>query len=133
VSETFTDRGLFASLRHLLGTSLEIAQVRLELLGTEIELEKRRIFDQLLQAAIALMTLGVGLALFCGFVLMLFWEHYRLAASGVLAAAFLTAGALLLRQARQSTKSPESLFSASLAELKRDRVGLQPTPPDEKR
>ena len=68
------ESGLFASVRRMLGTVLEIAQVRLELLGTEVEFEKRRLLDGLLWGALGLMVVGVGLVLACGFVILLFWE-----------------------------------------------------------
>ncbi|MHB8948325.1 MAG: phage holin family protein [Rhodoferax sp.] len=76
--------GFFASLRRLLGTVLEIAHVRLELLGIELELEKRRLLDALLLGLLALLMAGVGLVLLCGFIILLFWEGYRLAAVGVM-------------------------------------------------
>lgn len=123
--------GLFASLRRLLGTLLEIAQVRLELLGTELELEKRRIFDGLLLWLVALMMLGVSLVLLCGFIILLFWDGYRLAAVGVMALLFLTIAAWLARAARHRLQSPNGMFSASLAELQRDYAGLQPSEPHE--
>ena len=52
--------GLMASLRQLLDTLLEIAQVRLELISTELELEKRRWFDALWLAALAFVWFAVG-------------------------------------------------------------------------
>ena len=116
--------GLFASLRRLLATVHEMAQVRLELLGTEVELEKRRLFDGLLWGAVALLVLGVGLVLLCGFVILLFWEGYRLAAVGVMALLFLAGGALLMREMRQRLRNPTGMFNASVAELKRDRAEL---------
>jgi len=118
--------GMLASLRRLLGTVFEIAQVRLDLLGTELELEKRRVFDALLSGLVALLMLGVGLVLLCGFIILLFWEGYRLAAVGVLALLFLAAGAWLVHAARHRLQSPNGMFDASLAELRRDRAGLQP-------
>jgi len=117
--------GLFASLRRLLGTALEMAQVRLELLSTEVELEKRRLFDSLLRAAIGLSLLGVGLVLLCGFLILLVSENYRLAALGVMALLILIAAVLLLGSARQRLRSPKGVFSASVSELERDRSGLQ--------
>jgi uncharacterized membrane protein YqjE len=63
--------GLMASLRQLLGTLLEIAQVRLELISTELELEKRRWFDALWLAALAFICLALGLVLLCGTLLLL--------------------------------------------------------------
>ena len=74
--------GLLASLRRLLGTVLEMAQVKLEIFGNELELEKRRLADGLLWGAAALVMLSLGLVLLCGFVVLLFWDGYRLAAHG---------------------------------------------------
>ena len=125
--------GLFASLRRLLGTALEMAQVRLELLSTEVELEKRRLFDSLLRAAIGLSLRGVGLVLLCGFLILLVSENYRLAALGVMALLILIAALLLLGSARQRLRSPKGVFSASVTELERDRSGLQSKDRDGKR
>jgi uncharacterized membrane protein YqjE len=117
--------GLFASLRRLLATTLEIAQVRLSLLGTEIELEKQRLFDGLLWAAVALLLLCIGLVLSCGFIILLFWDGYRLTATGVMTLLFLVGGMLLMREARQRLHNPAGLFSTSVTELQRDRAELQ--------
>ena len=118
--------GLFASLRQLLATALEMAKVRLELLQTEFEQEKLRVFDGLLWAGLALMLLGVGVVLLCGFLVLLVGEGYRLAAVGVLALLFLGGGALLIRAARERLRSPGGLMASTLAELERDRAGLVP-------
>lgn len=125
MSSPNNESGLFVSLRRFLDTALEMAQVRLDLFGTEVEFEKRRLFDGLLWGAIALLILGVGFVLFCGFIILLFWEGYRLAAVGVMALLFLSGGILLIREARQRLGNPKGIFHASLAELKQDRVGLQ--------
>jgi len=117
-------RGLFASLRQLVSTLLDIAQVRLELLGTEIEVEKRRIFDGLLWAGVALLLLGLGLVLLCGFVVLLLWDGYRLAAVATLALLFLGGGALSMQQAKQRLRSPQGVFNTSLTELQRDQSAL---------
>lgn len=117
--------GLFASLRRLLGTALEMAQVRLELLGTEFELEKRRLFDSLLLAVVALQLLVVGLLLLCGLLIVLVSEAYRPAALGVMTLLFLAGGVALLQGARKRLRSPAGLFGTSVAELERDRAELQ--------
>ena len=116
--------GLFSSLRRLLGTVLEIAEVRLALLSTEVELEKRRLFDALLWGAVAMLVLATGLTLLCGFVILLFSEGYRLAALGVMALLFLGAGWLLLQQARKRLSSPGGMLAGSVAELQRDRNSI---------
>ncbi len=119
------ESGFFSSLKQLLGTVLEIAEVRLELIGTEVELEKRRIFDGLLWAAMALLCLGTGFVLLCGFVILLLWDGYRLAAVGVLALLFVGLGTLLARHAKMKMQNSQTMFSASLNELKQDQTGMQ--------
>ncbi len=122
------ESGLFASLSRLLATLLQMAQVRLQLLGTEVELEKRRLFDGLLWAGIAIVVLALGLVLLCGFVVLLFWDGYRLAAVGAMALLFLLGGGLMLNHARtrlRNRSSSKGMFDASLAELKRDQTDLQ--------
>lgn len=116
---------LFASLRRMLGTVLEIAQVRLELLGTEVEFEKRRLLEGLLWGAVGLMVLGVGLVLACGFVVLLFWDGYRLPALGVMTLLFLGIGVWLLHDAKKRLRPREHVFGQSVTELRRDRAGLQ--------
>ncbi|MDO8768341.1 MAG: phage holin family protein [Burkholderiaceae bacterium] len=121
------ESGLFASLSRLLATVLQMAQVRLQLLGTEVELEKRRLFDGLLWGGAALVVLGLGLVLLCGFVILLFWEGYRLAAVGGMTVLFLVGGTLMLRHARyrlSNRNDSKGMFEASLAELKRDQADL---------
>ena len=125
MDEPVRESGLFASLRRLLATALEIAQVRLELLSSEVELEKRRILDGLFWGAVGLMILGVGVALLCGFVILLFWDGYRLYAVGLMALTFLAGGALLMREVHKRLSNPTGgMFRASAAELERDRAGL---------
>ena len=47
--------GLFESLRQLLRTALEMAQVRLELLVSDLEIEKLRLVDAVLRALLGLL------------------------------------------------------------------------------
>lgn len=118
--------GLFASLRQMLGTALEIAQVRLQLLGNELEQEKLRIFDGLLLAGVGLMLVAVGTVLLCGLVLMLFADGYRLAALAVMTVAFLWGGVLAMRAGGHRLRSPKGMFEGTLGELAQDRSGLSP-------
>jgi uncharacterized membrane protein YqjE len=55
--------GLFESLRQLLNTALELAQVRLELLVADLQLEKLRLVEVALRALLGLLLLGLGLLL----------------------------------------------------------------------
>jgi uncharacterized membrane protein YqjE len=124
MTEPETPHGLFASLRKLTATLVEILQVRLALLSSEIEQEKLRLFDGLLWAGLALALLGLGAVLLCAFVVVLFWDSYRLLALGGLAAIFLSSGAWLMLAARARLKCPGGLFNTSVEELGRDLSAL---------
>jgi uncharacterized membrane protein YqjE len=117
--------GLFGSVRQLMATALEMVQVRIELIGTELEFEKRRLFDGFLCAAIAMVFLGVGVLLLCSTIIWMFWEGYRLAAMGVMAVLCLGVAGVLLMQARKRLHNPLSMFHASTSELERDKESLQ--------
>lgn len=123
--------GLFASVRRLLGTALELAQVRLALLGTELERAGQRLLDGLIWGGAALIVLGVGLLLLCGFVLLLVRDEYRLAALGGLTFIFLSGAFLLFRVARSRLRSLQNLFELSLNELKQDMPSRQQAEPHE--
>lgn len=116
--------GMLDQLRQRLDTGLSMVQVRLGLLGTELEIEKQRLASSLAWGAAALVCLSVALVLLCGFVVLLLSEGYRLAALGVLTLAFLTGAAMLMRTAQHKLQTPSNLFRASLAELDRDRAAL---------
>ena len=113
--------GLLASLKQLLKTLLETLQVRLELLGTELEVEKSRLFDVVVSSLVALVFLALGLVLLCGTVILLFPDGWRLAAAAGLAIFFLTGGVALLFMARRRLRNPLGMFHASAKELARDR------------
>jgi uncharacterized membrane protein YqjE len=123
-NEPQTARGVFAPLRQLLSTALALAQVRLALLGTEIEQEKLRLVGALLWLGLALILLGAGLVLVCAFIVMWLWESYRLLTLGALALTLLASGLALCFVARQRLQSPSGLFASSVSELARDRAGL---------
>lgn len=116
-----------------MGSVIELAQVRLALLGTELALEKHRIGLGLFWGAAAFMSLTIAAVLFCGFVILLLWDGYRLAAVGTLAVLFLSCGVMLMRVARRRLNAESNLFSVSLAELARDRAALTPSPPHDTR
>lgn len=122
--------GLFASLRRLLDTALELAQGRLELLQIDLEREKLRLFDGLLQAGIALLLLGIGLALIALLLVLVAPPAWRPLVLAVLVLGFLGGGVALALRARRTLGSAEGAFAATRAELARDRRGLVPPSPE---
>jgi len=117
--------GLFVSLRRLLGTVFELAQVRLELLLTEYEQEKLRIFGALLWAGIGLLLLGVGLVLSATLFVLLFPQEGRIYALAAVTLLFLGGGVGLLLAATQRLSAPGgNPLAETAAELARDSAGL---------
>jgi uncharacterized membrane protein YqjE len=122
--------GLFDSGKRALDSLLDLALVRLELFGTELEAEKLRLLKALVQGAVALVLLALALVLALGFIVLLFWEGYRLAAIGVLTLLLAGAGTALLLRVRQAlTVRDGGPFALTLGELRRDRESLRPAEP----
>lgn len=116
--------GLMGSARRLLSTLVSIASTRLELLANELQEERLRLTQMLLFASFALFCFGMGILLLTVFVMVLFWDDHRLAALGALSALFFALGTLVALLLRSKAQSKPRLFSASLAELAKDRQQL---------
>ncbi len=113
-----------ASARRLLSTLTSIASTRLELLANELQEERLRLTRMLFFVLSALFCFGVGVLLLTIFIVLLFQNEYRLVALGVLSVLFLGLGALMVMLLRGETETGSKLFSASLAELTKDREQL---------
>ena len=112
--------GLFASAKGLLGTGVALLQNRLELLGVELAEERVRLFSVLAYGGAAFLCLAAGLVFLAVFLTVLMWDSNRLLALGVFSALFLGAGVVSLLVAMGLARSGSRLFSASLAELRKD-------------
>lgn len=118
--------GLAASLRRLGGSAVELLHVRLELLATEIEEEKLRLFDALLLAGVAMLALGLGALLLMLFIVALAPERWRWLVLGTMALACLAGGAWAMLAARRRLQADGGLLRASRAELAQDVAALRP-------
>lgn len=116
--------GLMASVRRLLSTATAIASTRLELLANELHEERLRLTQMLFFALSALFCFGMAMLLLTLLIVVLFWDEHRLAALGVMSVLFLVSGALMVALLRSKAEAGSKLFSASLAELAKDREQL---------
>ncbi len=116
--------GLMGSVKRLLATLISIAATRLELLGNELQEERLRLMQMFIFALFALFCFGMGILLLTIFVVVLFWDDHRNAVSGGLGMLFFALGALMLLLLRSKARAKSRLFSASLAELAKDREHL---------
>lgn len=121
---TESDSGLMGSLKRLLSTLTSIASTRLELLANELHEERLHLTQMLVLGVTTLFCAGMAVLLLTLFILLLFWDDHRLLATGVLCALFVVLAGILALLLRSKAQTRTKLFSASLAELSRDREQL---------
>jgi uncharacterized membrane protein YqjE len=117
-------RGLFASTKGLLGTGATLLHNRLQLLGVELAEERVRLVSMLAYGGAAFLCIAAGLIFLAIFFTVLLWDSNRLLVLGVFSALFLGAGVASLMLAMSLARSGSKLFSASLAELRKDSEAL---------
>ncbi len=116
---------MIETLRRMAGNALAIAQIRLELLGIELQEEKQRI------AALLAFSLAAGLLLACAVIALglaltiLLWDSHRWLGIGLALLIYIAGGLWALANAVNLARAPSTLFTASVAELKRDRAALR--------
>jgi uncharacterized membrane protein YqjE len=86
--------------------------------------ERLHLTQMLLFALIAIFCFGMGLLLLTIFIVVLFWDDYRLAVLGGLSLLFFLLGMLIAAALRARSRSKTKLFSASIAEFAKDREHL---------
>ena len=116
---------LAESLHGIVDAGLQTVQTRLELLAVELQEEKLRLTGLALNTVLAGLLLGFGLMFLLVFLTVLFWEEHRLLALGISTVICLIGGLLAASKAAHAFRSGTKLFSASLAELTRDRAALR--------
>jgi len=116
---------MFDSLRSLLAHLLELLQVRLELLTTELSSEVKRAALVLLYAFIALVFGALSLLLLAVTVVIALWNEHRLLAAAIVTGVFAAITALALWQLVRRLRGQPRLLAGTLDELRRDREALQ--------
>jgi uncharacterized membrane protein YqjE len=129
VSETGADvgagLGLFASLRRLITTLVELVHSRLDLVGIELQLEVQRATSLLLWAFAGIVCGTVALVLLAVTVLIAFWDTHRLLAAGCMTAIFAVASLGMALYVLRRVRTRPRLFGATLDELQHDVAALK--------
>jgi len=119
--------GIFSPLRRLLQTLVAIAGNRAELLAVEVREESARWLTAFLLVA-ALVALGtLTLALVTLTIVVLCWPDHRVAALVGLSAVYLVATVIVAARLRWRLHHWPT-FSATVAELKKDKSWLEEKP-----
>jgi len=117
--------GLLDSLRRALLTAVELLQVRLALVGVDLEAAMQHWLRLLVWLLVAFFTGALAALMLVVTVLIAFWDTHRMLAAGVITAVL--AGTMLislLMVFRQIRTRPHPL-ATTLAELRNDAVTLE--------
>lgn len=112
--------GLFDSLRALVATLVAMAHTRVELFGTELEEEIRRVVVLLLGGVLVLALASLALVFSGLVVIAAYWDTHRLAATVGVAIGFIVLAAVSYLAVRARTRRQSRLLSSTLDELERD-------------
>jgi uncharacterized membrane protein YqjE len=104
----------------LAATVLAMVRTRIELAAVEVEEQSQRYLGYLLMSLLALFLSGIAIVLAALFVVMLFWDTYRIAAVLGMASLFALAALVIGMKVRTGLASQPALLSATLAELEKD-------------
>lgn len=116
---------LKATLARLAESLVGLLRTRAELAGVELAEERERLVSRMALLVAGIVVLAFA-ALFVGlFIIALFWESHRLRAIAFVALAYSLAGGLMIARSRALGRDAPSPFTATLAELEKDRVRLQ--------
>ena len=118
------NKGLLESLSLFATTLVSVAHTRLELLSTDLEEDRARLFLLVVQYLIAAFFLVVGLVIAIILIVFVLWENHRLLALSFIAGFFLLMGLGIGCYAIYKTKTKPRLFSASLSQLVKDQQAL---------
>ncbi|MBU3614325.1 phage holin family protein [Polynucleobacter sp. Latsch14-2] len=119
-----SQENLLSSLKNLLATGTSIAQTRLELISTDVQIARSRFISLLVMIIFALFFLFFGLVMFALLIVIYSWESNRIFALTLLASGFLIIGSILAALVLQSLRTMPKLFEATIDELQRDREEL---------
>ena len=117
---------LGVSLRALLVRVIELGQLRLELASVEVRAEALRLGDVVVYGVVAGVLLSLGLGFLAILITVLLWDSNRLLVLGVFSAIFLTLGVVAALVTRSRLNHRSSIWSATAAELDRDKDALRP-------
>ncbi len=117
--------GLGRRLRSLLGGVLDIVETRLELLGTDVELQAARLRTMAVLLLAGMFFVALALVFVSLLAIAAFWETHRLLAVAAVAAAHLAAGVGCLLGLRHLLRAGPRPFDATIAEIRQDLSRLR--------
>jgi uncharacterized membrane protein YqjE len=119
-----SQENLLSSLKNLVATGASIAQTRLELISTDIQIARSQFLGLLVMLIFTLFFLFFGLVMLALLIVIYSWENDRIMVLSFLTSGFLAVGIILALVVLRSLKRMPRLFEATIAELAKDRQEL---------
>ena len=119
-----SQENLLSSLKNLVSTGASIAQTRLELISTDVQIARAKFLSLLVMVIFTLFFLFFGLVMLALLIVIYSWETDRILALSLLTSSFLAIGTILALVVFRSLKTMPRLFEATIAELAKDRQEL---------
>lgn len=116
---------IFSAVSRIASTLVAMAGTRLELAAVEFQEDARRLLGYLAWTMLAVFLAAGALMLAALFVIVIFWDSYRLAAVAGVTILFGLAATIVLMKVRAGLNAQAPLFSATLAELRNDIAYLR--------
>jgi len=111
---------ILAAAGRIAATVVAMVGTRLELAAVEFQEDARRLLGYLAWTLLAVFLAAGAFMLVALFVIVLFWDDYRLQAIAGMAILFAAAAGLILMKVKSGLNKQASLFSSTLAELRND-------------
>lgn len=119
-----SQENLLSSLKNLVSTGASIAQTRLELISTDVQIARAKFLSLMVMIIFTLFFLFFGLVMLALLIVIYSWEANRIFALSLLNGGFLSVGIILALVVLRSLKTMPKLFEATIAELSKDRQEL---------
>lgn len=116
---------ILAAAGRIASTVVAMIGTRLELAAVEFQEDARRLLGYLAWALLAVFLAGGACLLVALFVIVLFWDDYRLQAIAGMAILFAAGAGLIVMKVKAGLKNQTALFSSTLAELRNDVAYLR--------
>ena len=101
-------------------TLVAMVRTRLELAAVEVQEEAHRLIGYFAWTLLAVFLVAAAFMLVALFVILLFWDSYRLQAVAGMAMLFALAGTVIAMRVRASFDAKPAMLAATLGELRKD-------------
>ena len=119
-----SQENILSALKNLISTAVSIAQTRLEIFSTDVQIARAKFLSLLVMILFTLFFLFFGLVMLALLIVVYSWETNRMMALTCLTIGFLAVGAILAAVVLKSLRTMPRLFESTITELAKDRQEL---------